>query len=155
MLNSAKCHIWCNMVKQEAHVREKESCMWYLPKVCYEYGHFQRYELIKEENGCKQICFWTHIIHLPWRECIWGTQYCEKVVGPKVISNVTKEYDPEISLEAQQFSSYSKTHDKTSHKRNSIQLFINGCTPVLDGKKLSLNHHAICCEEYCPEKKKG
>lgn len=50
----------------------------------------------------------TYIVHLPWGKGVRSAQDGEKIVGPKVISNITENYDPEISLPEHQFCSQSR-----------------------------------------------
>lgn len=39
-----------------------------------------------------------YIVHLPRRESVGCSKYCEEIMGPKVIPDVTKNYNPEICL---------------------------------------------------------
>lgn len=138
MLDSAKCHIRRNVVKQEADMREKESCMWYLQNSFH--GHFQ---LLWINTNVNKYDFWAHIIHPPRRECIWGTQYREKIVGPEVISNVTKENDPETSLEEKKFLITARC------KMKQLIVDINWYVPEANNKKSTYGKkklaHSFAC----------
>lgn len=40
----------------------------------------------------------AYIVHLPGWKGIRSTQNCEEIVGPKVIPNIAKYYNPETGL---------------------------------------------------------
>lgn len=49
-------------------------------------------------NLITDACVMAYVIHLPRWEGIRSTQYCEEIMGPKVISNVAEYNDPETGL---------------------------------------------------------
>lgn len=41
----------------------------------------------------------SYIIHPPWWKSIWRAKNCEEVMCPEVVTNIAKNYNPNISLQ--------------------------------------------------------